>query len=161
MLSKLREVKQFLVRLYEFIPIIWKHRDWDYSYILDFNAYLHQRLYKGLYVNGHHEFTKYDTRKLKTVIELYKRLGDEENYDLFATDTIDRIYGPPEYGRTEFDLKHFLTVHNVRYERLTPEQKVIYNRLNKHFYKQAEKKMQDDMKLLHKLIQKKHRKWWD
>lgn len=158
---KLNSFYNNICRVVEYAPIVWKHRNWDYGFILEFNKKLHEDLYKGVYEKGHHVFTKKDSRRLKTVIALYKRIHDDD-YVTWSHDYLEKKYGRNEmvfepiddkkgYSRLRFSLD----------EKLTPEQKKCYDRDRKALYKLEEIQRKQDLKLLGEYIAKYSRKWWD
>lgn len=150
-------------RLIEFAPLVWQHRNWDYGFVLRFNLKLHELLYKGVFTDGHHVYTKNDTRKLKTVINLYKRLN-EDQYDEWQTDYLEKKYGRSEYyfpTVTGADGRTYTTLKNRREDSMTEKQKEDYIKDRKEHYKMEEYQRKQDFALLGKYIAKYSAKWWD
>lgn len=151
-------------RLIEYAPIVWQHRNWDYGFILRFNAKLHEDLYKGCYVEGHHVYTKSEARRLKAVIALYKRLEDD-SYGDWHHDYLEKKYGESDIyfpqvtdgttGRT------YTTMRNRREDILTPEQQKQYDKDRKRLWALEEYQRKADLELLGKYIAKYSKKWWD
>jgi len=152
-------------RLIEFAPLVWRHRNWDYGFVLKFNIKLHELLYKGVFVNGHHIYTKNDTRKLRTVINLYKRIHDE-NYLDWTEDYFNKKYGVSEFYFTKVPNTEgkpggpYSTMRSTRDDKMTPEQRENYLAERKKLWKLEEYQKKQDLKLLDKYIAKYSSKWW-
>lgn len=150
-------------RVIEFIPYVWKHRDWDYSFILQFNHMLHKRLYKAIYVEGHHLYTPKQARRLQAVIELYKRLYEDrysESIEMLATER----FGPENYyfkPVTEVNGRTYISLGSTREDRLDKETIKKYIIFRKSQLKLARKLRKQDLLLLRDLITKYEDTWWD
>lgn len=153
----------------EFLPIIWGHQDWDYSYIFKFNVYLHKRLYRGIYEDGHHIVKKSDKKALKAIIELYDRLSNDNN---IQEDKRMRYFNQKWFktDETELEFKEvvdkqtgriYSTLYSAAFDSLSAEDKIKYNKERKEFYKIDEKLEKQNLELLYKLITKKHKVFWD
>lgn len=155
-----------LRRVVEFLPYVWNHRDWDYGFVLKFNVMLHQRLYKGIFDKGHHVYTPKDTRRLKTVIALYKRL-EEDQYEDYIYNEEERLFGPNDIYFTDIEGTEnkrggpYSRMRSTREDRQTPEERARYWKYKKTQYAHAEAMRKQDMELLGKMIAKYQRKWWD
>lgn len=151
-------------RVIKYFPIVWKHRNWDYGFVLRFNIQLHEDLYKGCFVEGHHVYTKNDARKLKTVIELLKRL-EAEDYSSGHDEYLDKKYGKSDiYFSKVIDEKterKYTTIKDRREDNMTPEQLEVYNKERMAIYKHEEYQRNEDFKLLGEYIRKYSKKWWD
>src|SRR4030067_3770003 len=44
-----------VLKLIEFAPLVWRHRNWDYGFVLKFNIKLHELLYKDIFKAGRSE----------------------------------------------------------------------------------------------------------
>jgi hypothetical protein len=141
-------------RVIRYTPVIWRHRNWDYGFIFKFNQTLHEDLYRGLYIDGHHVFNEKDTRRLKTTIELLKRLSDDE-YEDHAYGIVEEKYGSPNFEFKDGYLK--LT----RTKKLTEKEEKELIALKRKLYKDAEKARERDLDMLFLYIKKYNKKWWD
>ena len=146
-------------RLIEYVPLVWQHRIWDYGFVLKFNIKLHEDLYKGCYKEGNHVFTKYQARKLQTVIGLYKRLHDDEYGSLWESylekryGTNDMIFTPTEKGLSLCTFSRKVNLSKEEYAKYIKESKKIWAL-------EAYQKKQD-LTLLSKYITKYSSHWWD
>lgn len=154
------------IRVIDYIPIVWRHRDWDYGFVLKFNKKLHEDLYKGIYEKGHHVFTKKDARRLKTVIALYDRLR-EDDYDEFVYAQMEKKYGVNDFYFTKVEGSEnkpggpYSTMRSTLEDRQTPEQRKKYWEEKKALYKHCEQLRVNDFELLGKYLAKYSKKWWD
>ncbi len=152
----------------EFLPVVWQHNDWDYGYILTFNHYLHKRLYKGVYVEGHHVIRKQDKRALIAVIELYKRLHDEEinepHWDRFYAKWKRRTDSDSFFSfktKTDANGRTYTTLHDPVEDWATPEELKQYAKERKDLYAFDTYRTKQHMDLLLQYIKKYSAKWWD
>lgn len=139
----------------EFIPIVWKHRDWDYGFITKFNLYLHKRLYKGLFVNGHLAPRPKLERHLKTIIACQEALENENDIGDKLLEDFERKWGTIEYnmGPGRF--------YNIRRESLSDDLKIKYDKELRIVYKKQDKLRKDYKDLMYKLMNKYHDHFWD
>lgn len=149
-----------VARLVEYAPLVWRHRNWDYGRVLTFQKKLYQDLYKGCYVNGNHVFSKSQARKLKVVIGLLGRLEDDE-YCNWQYDYLNDKYGKNDFIFTPIEGTTHSALTFTRDEKMTKEQKKAYIKERKAIWALEELQRKQDLALLHKLIEKHHRQWWD
>jgi len=155
-----------IVRVMRFIPIVWKFRNWDYGYIFMFNYELHKMLYEGIYERGHHLPNPKTKRALKTIIELYRRLWNE-NYTDMVDEQLTKDYGPANIyfdkvqEGTPFRLGTFYRMRSRREDRLSPDQLKKFHKKQAELYNHARYLQKKDIELLGKLIAKHHRNLWD
>jgi hypothetical protein len=155
-----------LKKVIEFLPIVWKHQDWDYGYIFTFNYELHKRLYKALYIDGVHLPNKNHKRALQTIQELYNRLSKEE-YSNLVDEELTRLYGDEEYyfkpvlGSENKTWGPYTTLESTREDRLTLDQRKQYHKKMRDLYKHAEYLKKQDKELLSKLLIKYSDHFWD
>ena len=151
-------------RLIGYAPLVWRHRNWDYGFILRFNKKLHEDLYKGCYVDGHHIFSKKDTRRLQTIINLYARL-EEEDYSKGHSEYLDKKYGESDmYFPKVLDEKTgrtYTTMKNHREDGMSAEQLKVYTAERKRMWQHEENQRKQDLDLLGKYIAKYSGKFWD
>lgn len=135
-----KKIKQLI----DFAPIVWKHEDWDYTYILTFNIFLLERLRSSVFEKGLHLPAKHDERKLKTVIELLKRISDDEKY----YEELSLLYNKYVQGGLSLE-----NINQPKPDRLTRELS--------YFRAKAKQKQELEQQLLFKLLKTQGRKWWD
>ena len=151
---------QNVARLFEYAPVVWRHRNWDYNRIYAFQKKLYEDLYKGCYVKGSHVFRKSEARKLKTVIGLLGRLEAVEYCD-WQYDYFNKKYGKNELKFEPIEGSTSSKLSFSRDEALSPQRKALYLKERKDMWALEELQRKQDMALLHKLIEKNNRKWWD
>lgn len=145
-------------RVIEFIPYVWAHRDWDYSYILTLNTYLHARLLKAL-KHGSFPPNKGSLRGLQTTVELYKRIAADEYY-LQSEAEANRRFGPNDliFGLPGAPNQ----VSTSRYQRAIEEGRAEEYRNYVASVHNHEKYLKNqDIELLGKLIKRYNSSWWD
>lgn len=149
-----KSIKRFyqnVWRVLRYAPTMWRHRPWDYSYVLKLNKQLHEDLYEACYVNGHHLFTKQEAQKLKAVISLYDRLA-KDDYSDFTDKYLQDKYG---------DFRPYNLGSNGSVVRQNDPRTKKYLDDIKRLWKYEGYRRQQDLKLLGKYISKYSHKWWD
>jgi len=155
-----------IARVLKYAPLIWRHRNWDHGFVLKMNIQLYEDLYKGCYVDGNHIFKKSEARKLRTVINLLKRLS-EDNYDEWQYDYLNKKYGESEFyftkiaGTEDKPGGPYSTMQSTRDDRMTPAQREAYIKERKAMFQLEEYQRKQDLKLLGQYIAKYSQKWWD
>ncbi len=67
--------------LWDWLPIIWRDRDWDFCHLADINAFKMKRMSEHLAKYGNHVGHDRDARDLAACAELFKRIGGDTNFD--------------------------------------------------------------------------------
>ena len=78
----LRSFFQNILRVFEWAPVIWKDRDWDYAFVDNILLYKYKRLYKQLHKDS--KFVQYEKRQLQSLrilIKLLERITTDFFYD--------------------------------------------------------------------------------
>jgi hypothetical protein len=75
-------------KLWRWIPIIYKDRDWDYWYIYEILKYKLEDMENYIRKDGIHVYNEHDADKIKTALKLLDRIQSEyyiqEYYDTVA-----------------------------------------------------------------------------
>lgn len=88
--DKLRRIK----RVADFLPIVWRGRDFDYNYSIDLFHYQLERTADYLESNKSYSLNaKQDARRIRTAIDLGKRVFNED-YSCEYFRIIEAEYGP-------------------------------------------------------------------
>lgn len=82
-------------KLWRWIPIIYKDRDWDYWYIYELLKYKLEDMENYIRKDGIHVYNEHDADKIKTALRLLDRLQSEhyvqEYYDAQDGFTLEGI----------------------------------------------------------------------
>lgn len=83
-----------LQRLIDFLPIIWKGRDYDYRYSIDLFKYQLERTADFLESDqAYSSEAKQDASRIRTAIRLMDKVYEDE-YGMEYMDAIEKKYGP-------------------------------------------------------------------
>jgi hypothetical protein len=140
-------------RVLEYLPYVWAHRNWDHAYVYKLQKKLYEDLYKGCYVNGNHQYTKTQARRVKAVIGVLGRLGADE-YCEWQYDYLDKTYGEFSDFIDFSDFKRAKCRNNPALELAHRKDIDRIRELQKYLRKQ-------DLELLHKYLIKYGESWWD
>lgn len=155
-----------ILRVVKYTPLIWRHRNWDYGFILKLNIELHEDLYKGCFIDGCHVVRPKDMRRLRTIINLYKRLEKDE-YGDWQYEYLNKKYGKIDYYCTKVaDTENkpggpYSTLRDTRTDRLTKEQYAAYRKEQTILYKLEERQRNQDFEVLGKYIARYSKRFWD
>ncbi len=134
-------------RLIEWIPVIWRTNDWDYSYMLEIWEYSLRRLRHcletGMSKNG-----PQDAKNIRTYEILLKRIA-EDNYLEHEWNKFFEKYPLQGDGNITLDTKN-VTIHNQKHSdeltKLANQEKYL---------------VEQDIEFFCYLFKKHMRSWWD
>ena len=153
------------IKVYQFLPIVWRHEDWDSAYTLDFMHFLFKRMYKAVYVEGHHVEHPNDKRRLLVATELLKRMGRSHEYDDAHYAYIEKKFGPIDYDFEEVvdntTGRKYTTMVDKRERKLSDADKALYKKMKSAVHDVEDKMFKQDMELFCKILKKDCKKWWD
>ena len=150
-------------RLIEYAPIVWRHRNWDHGYVLEFNKKLYEDLYKGCFLEGNHVVESKDVKAIKAVIALFDKLHKDE-YEDKVYKIIEKKYGKSKFyfpKKKDSNGREYTSFGNKRDEAMSPKQLEKMNKERNDLWKQAAKEKQQDYVLLGKLLGKYGDRFWD
>lgn len=84
--------------IFEWMPIVWRDRDWDQNYLLLVLEFKFKRMAKLHKEHGHLQRSEHTAKRLRVMAELTSRLLKDE----FAKEDIDKQFkyiGPKELGK--------------------------------------------------------------
>jgi len=99
---KIRRFFKQIRRVVEFLPIIWKGRDFDYRYALDLFQFQLKRLGKEIDNNGGFVGYGNTTNRINTAIELIDKVYDGD-YELEGINKFEELYGKTKFEFKEID----------------------------------------------------------
>ena len=160
---KYRQIKKTI----DFLPLIWKSYDFDYSYAL--NLFKKQLEYMADELESERANTQsapINAQKIRTAIRLMDKVYDDE-YGMEYMSTIDKLYGTTHYDFVELEEKskrigESLYELKLRNENAVDEQhqKEIDEVRNQMMYLSRDKQKRAH-KLLWDFIEHNIQRWWD
>ena len=160
-----------LGRALTFFKLGWNNFDWDSYYLHDLMLFKLKRLQHNFIHHGHHSEDcpnyKPKMKSLALAIKLLERHNTDfhEYYDK-STDRHDKKWGKLETWNEPCDIDDDGYVRTYRYHSKrenvnTPEEKEQERQEFLEAMRQDEARKQRDIDLVHKIIAKYHRYWWD
>jgi len=155
-----------VIKVFQWIPVIWKTWDFDYSSSLDVFKYQLERT--ADFLESNKTFTvnaKYHAQQIRTALRLMKKVYDEE-YGMEYINIIEKKYGKSNFKfiPCEYDEKGKPTLFEMKivWERNYTEDEIdeIEKEKNELFLISREKEERAH-KLLWKYFEKNIRSWWD
>lgn len=133
-----RQVKQFVLNLYFYLPMLWNDRWYDSGYLLEYLTNRLRRDARMYETHGHHSEFQIQANEMKEVADICERLHKDEYFNAFGYDS------------------HLIKWGNEIVKERT-EQELIEFRI---ISKQAREAEENDLKRLGELFT--HiRNWWD
>ncbi len=160
---RIRNFFTSISNLIYWFPVIWKEREWDYSFFMNLIAHKLKRIRKVYlkeekqvceYYNpqGFHNPT-YNADRIETLLNLIEKVQDEYYEDEWQNH-IKEIYGPAEY---KIEGKRLVEIWEHKYT--DRELKEIY-KLKHRLFKKAIIKQNKAKELIFKLISHHLYYWW-
>ena len=148
-----------LLRLVEWLPVIWKGDDYDYKYSIDVFRYQLERTAKYIESNGHLENGERVVLQIRTAIDLIdKTYGG--GYQDEAEKQFTRQYGECEVIFNDYDDDNFIIEFQWESAQNFEHNQEI-NDLHTAHMMAAYNKTQRDKEVLWKYINKNIETWWD
>lgn len=143
------------------IPIIWRDRDWDHTFLYIILQFKLSNMEKYLRKHGHSVNAEKDAHRIKICVTLLKRLLNDEYHDAVFKKHDEKwgelkfnwieLKDKPEFSELKIKRPNVITEKDEKTERNE------YNRLM-----QVENNLkQQDIEYLFETIKKYHQGWWD
>ena len=136
-------------RLFYWLPIIWKDRDWDEHFFLIILRHKLKSMHKFFEKNAHFVGMKKKARRIKICVMLLNRLIAEQ-YMKIAFKEHEKKWGDFTYD-----------LNDIRRTKVTPETKDQERMESRHCSELENHLRQQDIDWLCKIISKYSRGWWD
>ena len=162
-MNPIKEIKWFfkqLKRSLGYFRASWGGYDWDYNYSINMFKYSLTRLQKHIDSNSHFIESKQSARRLKTIIDLMKKVYDDR-YALEYQGKMKALYGEDvlDFWFEDTGRGNGTSYLRFEYEKWDNEEEIdkMYSKLI------AESRFKQDKahKLLWKLVEHNIRKMWD
>jgi hypothetical protein len=143
-------------RVIDFLPIIWKGYDWDYSYAIQlFKKQLERTATSLESEKAVTQNAKINAQKIRTAIRLMDKVYDGD-YSFEYMETIDKLYGKTHYHFVELDEK-------PKYGDEPMYQMVIKNEnvVDEKHQKEIDEVRKEMMRLSHQKEMRAHKLLWD
>lgn len=150
-------------RVFQYLPIIWKDRDWDYEYLLTLMRYKLTRMRKEI-ANGYGDEGEWKNPRTKEIDDAIKMI-DTVVAGKFAEDLWEKHN--KKYGR----LKSFNSMtedgkrmYNIYFEKVGPKNKKKNDKAKKELSiisKEEDRQCDEAYKNLFEHLNKYIRGWWD
>jgi hypothetical protein len=159
-LNNVRILKDRIVRLIEYIPVIWNTRDWDHAYTTTILAYQLNR--QANYIEGkkHIANWKYISDRIRLAARLIKAEDDGMYVDI-VVDLFNAEWGKSEIKFEPYDDNSYSLVGLVWENAKDTEENERVNDLFSEEMAEAAYKERKAVELGWKIIQKDMKTWWD
>jgi len=159
-------MKSFIIgikNLISWFPLIWKLRNYDYSYGIElFKKYLFD-LANHLDSDKSYEVSsKNDAKRIRTTIKLMDKVYNED-YGMEYIKTMESIYGREEFYTRPLKSNPKLCSLEIRFVDIVySEDELRYiDKQRSKLIDESNKKQEKAHRILWKLIEQNIQKWWD
>lgn len=154
----LRQVCEFIIRVYDYLPILWNDRDWDYAFIYKLLEFKLKRVEKDL-TAGIVDCTKTQLHSVRLSIKLLNRLHSHE-YGARSGKLFDAKWGELLFIETPVEGKPYVRVSFHREKATTPELAAQQRVEALACYKLEEELQSRDRRNVFAIISKYCEGWW-
>jgi len=143
------------------IPIIWRDRNWDHTFLYIILQFKLSNMEKYLRKYGSSINAEKDADRIKTCVNLLKRLMNDEYHDKVFKKH-DEKWGKPEFNWIELkDQPKYKELKIKRLNVITEKDKEQEEKEYDNLIKIGNYSKQQDIDYLFETIRKYHQGWWD
>lgn len=84
----LRKFGRFIIRLFKWLPVLWKQEDWDYEYMYDLMQIKMEALLECVRKDDIHLNADRTARQISICLEYFKRMRNPEEYVYIPTEQV-------------------------------------------------------------------------
>jgi len=160
----IRKVKRFfknIKKVIDFLPIIWKHEDYDYRFSIELFKYSLQRQ-ADFFENGEtfSAYPKQTASRIRTAIALMEKVYDEE-YVTQYFDTIENLYGETKYEFVPIEDGEYFSLKITNAGAVDEEHQKQIDEVKREMMLECRNKQERAHKLLWLFIAHNIRNFWD
>ena len=159
-INHIRRFKDRVVRLVEYIPVIWKTHDWDHAYTTTILAYQLNRQANYIESKKHIADWKYVSERIRLAAKLIKA-EDEGMYINPATDLFEAEWGQSDFKFEPYGENSSIFIGLVWENAKDSEENEMANDRFSEIMTEAAYKDAKAVRLGWKIIQKDMKTWWD
>lgn len=154
----MKKIIKKIIKIFEYIPILWNDEDYDFEYLLMLLKYKLQRISKEIYKND--IIVKNEQRDI--FIGINQTINHIDNY-LRDMDAFEEIYGKLPFDivfktkKIDNGSYQLITMNKNKYRPLTDEEEKIYH----DYIEESYNFQQNEWNLIFETLKKEGQKWWD
>ena len=146
--------------LYNWIPVIWRDRDWDQYFLLETLRFKISNMERYFRKCGHHVGANKDANNMSMCVEALHRII-EEDYHKEAFKEHEKKWGEASLKFIDSDKKGFKQLLIERPNVKTKEDEEQERKDFRYCLKEEERLTQQDIDYLFDMLKKHIREWWD
>lgn len=159
-----RKVKQLfenIKRVIDFLPIVWRHRDYDYRYSIEIFKYSLQRQ-ADFFENGNtfSAYPKQTASRIRTAVNLMQKVYDEE-YATEYFDLIESLYGKTSYEFASIEGTEYFSLKVTNERAFDEEHQKQIDNVRTMMLLHCRDRQERAHKLLWRYLEHNIRNWWD
>lgn len=160
----IRKVKQFfknIKKILDFLPIIWKHEDYDYRFSIELFKYSLQRQ-ADFFENGEtfSAYPKQTASRIRTAVNLMQKVYDEE-YATEYFDIIETLYGETKYEFVPIEDGEYFSLKITNAGAVDEDHQKQIDEVKTEMMLLCRNKQERAHRVLWRFIEHNIRGWWD
>lgn len=158
------KIKQFfknIKRVIDFLPLIWKHRDYDYRHSINLFRYSLQRQAEFFESDkAYSADAKQYASRIRTAIRLMDKVYDEE-YGIAYIDLIEGMYGKTEYKFVKIEGTDYYSMEIRNESAVDDKHQEEINEVRNEMMKYCQDKQNRAHDILWRFVRHNIQSWWD
>lgn len=158
------KIKQFfrnIKRVLDFLPLIWKHRDYDYRYSINLFKYSLQRQADFFETDkAYSADAKQYASRIRTAIRLMDKVYDEE-YSTAYIDLIDGLYGKTNFNFVKVEGTDYFSLELKNERAIDDEHQKEIEKVRREMMLYCHEKQKRAHRILWHFVEHNIRNFWD
>jgi hypothetical protein len=158
------KIKQFfrnIKRVIDFLPLIWKHRDYDYRHSINLFKYSLQRQADFFETDKTYSANaKQYASRIRTAIRLMDKVYEEE-YGLAYIDLIDGLYGKTNFSFVKVEGTDYFSLELKNERAIDDEHQKEIEEVRREMMLHCHEKQERAHRILWRFIEHNIRNFWD
>ena len=161
MMWRIRVLYEFLCRLLDYMPVLWRDRDYDFHHMYTLLYFKLIRMYDNM-IHSHVDWNADDSalRALALAIKLAKRITSMD-YNGHAMRHVEAKWGPLEMDLHSISGSNYSLTRFKRAKAITPEQQEQERAESLAAYKVADYREARDKRLFFAILHRYSDSWWN
>jgi len=160
----MRKIKQFfrnIKRIIDFLPLLWRHREYDYRHSINLFRYSLQRQADFFESDrAYSAYAKQYASRIRTAVRLMDKVYDEE-YGLAYIDLIDDLYGKTNFNFVKIEGTDYYSLEMRNEMAVDDEHQKEIEEVRREMMLNCHEKQERAHRILWQFVERNVRNWWD
>lgn len=158
------KIKQFFInikRVLDFLPLIWRHRDYDYRHSI--NLFRHSLQRQADFFESDRAYSadaKQYASRIRTAIRLMDKVYDED-YGPAYIDLIEGLYGKTHFNFIKIEGTDYYSIEIRNELAVDDKHQEEINQIRREMMLYCRDKQERAHRILWQFVERNIRNWWD